>query len=267
MEKKRQVALIYFDTNKILFYAKNFKSALEIPLSSDIISDLEVIDGEKLESVIDNFFLTNNLKELEYESILIFSENTTFDKDLEDGDSKFKYEETQKFLDMVPFEDMFNNSYTIGKKTKIVAVNKVLFEKLRYDFEKNKAYILAAVPMSVLKEINPTIGNNLDLPAIATKYDSIKQFNLVGLSEREMEGEVKNSMGIKKKDLRLFALIVVFIVLLMVLVYMLYTTFFTSKPKPKINNPVIKKSLISPTPIVIASSSSALESTPSAKDK
>lgn len=265
MAKKRQLAVIYIDSNKIQFYARDLKNILEIPLSSDIISDLEIVDTEKLGEIISSFFLSNNLKEQEFDVILVFSPSTTFEKELEEGDSKFKYDETQKFLDMVPFEDMLSNSYKIGKKTKIVAVNKSLYDNLRSNFEKNKAYILLVVPMSVLTESYPSLSSNLDLSFIASKIESIKQFSLIGFNESGLEGEIKNSMGIKKKDRRLYMLIGVLVVLFLVLIYMVYSTFLSPKPKTIKNLPV-KKLLISPTPSPsVATSSSLLESTPSSK--
>lgn len=263
MTKKRQICVIYIDNNKILFYSNELKNTGEIPLSADIISDLEVINADKLGETIDSFFISNSLKESEFNAILVFSQNTSFDKDLEEGDSKFKYDETQKFLDMVPFEDMLNNSYKLGKKTKIVAVNKSLFDNLRIDLEKNKVYISLVVPMTILIEEYPSLSQNLDLSLIASKMESIKQFSLIGFNENGLQGEVKNSMGIKQKDKRLYMLIGLMAFLFLILIYMVYSTFLTTKPKVVKNLPV-RKILISPSPTPLASSSSLLQSSSSA---
>lgn len=269
MKKKRQLAVIYFDSSKILFYSKDLKTDLQIHLSSEVISDLEVVDSDKLSSLIDSFFQNNNLNQMEFDCILVFSPNTTFDKELAEGDSKFKYEETQKFLDIVPFEDTLNNSYNIGKKTRVVAVNKSLFDKLRIDFENNKVFISLVVPMSILTIVYPEFSNNVNLSSIASKLEAIKQYSLVGFSETYLQGEVKTSVGIKRKDIRLFVLLGLLAILFLVLIYMVYTTFLVPKPRPKVPNlPVKTKPLTSPdkTENNLASPSSNI-STPSSSIK
>ena len=266
MAKKRQICTIYVENNKILFYSKDLKTIPEIPISSEIISDLEVINPDKLSQAIDSFFVSNNLKEIEFDAILVFSQNTTFDKELEEGDSKFKYDETQKFLDMVPFEDMLSNSYKLGKKTKIVAINKALFDRLRENFEKNKVFISLVVPMSILIEEYPSLLQNLDLSFIESKIESIKQYSLIGFNESGLQGEVKNSMGIKQKDKRLYMLIGLMAFLFLILIYMVYSTFLTAKPKILKNLPV-RKVLVSPSPTPLATPSSLLQSSSSATSK
>lgn len=262
MVQKRQTAVIYVENNKISFYSKALPSIISLQLPAEAVADLEVVSAEKLATLIDNFFTSNNLKNQEFDSILVFAQNTTFDKDLAEGDSKFRYDENQKFLEIVPFEDTISNSYKLGKKTKIVAVNKSLYEDIRSNFEKNKAFVFLVVPMSVLIETYPNLSTNADLAFIASKIESIKEFSLIGFGGSSLEGEVKNSMGIKKKDRRLIILLAFMGVLFLILLFMVYSTFF-SKPKPVKTMP-IKNVVATPTPTpVIATDSATLDATPS----
>jgi hypothetical protein len=272
---KRHSAVVYVDNNKILFYVKDTKNNLQLDLPADVISDLEVVGRDNFDELIDTFFQTDSLKNIEFDVILVFSQEVTFEKDFADDATKVKYEEIQKFLDMVPFEDVLSNTYKINKKTKVVAVNKVLYDVLHVAFERNKAFIFLVVPMSVLAEINPESANNLDLSAIAARADSIKQYGLIDVNEDKLELEQKNLIGIKKKDIRLSALLGIFALLLVILLILIYTTFL-SPPKTNKKPVVLPRTSITPAvtnktnPLPskageISSPSSLLESTPSSK--
>ena len=113
---KKNFAIILVDTNRLLFYTKGLTNTLQINLNSDTVSDLEISNREKFEHVIDNFFLQTGIKGKEFDITIIFSQKTTFEKELTSTNSKAEFEETQRFLDMVPFEDVLSNSYKVNKK-------------------------------------------------------------------------------------------------------------------------------------------------------
>ncbi|HYM65621.1 MAG TPA: hypothetical protein VES68_04055 [Candidatus Sulfotelmatobacter sp.] len=243
---KRQLAVVYFDVNKILFYGKDTKKNLELDLPTDVVSDLEVVAKDKFDQLIDTFFQTDTLKNVAFDVILVFSQGVSFEKDFTDDTTKVKYEETQKFLDMVPFEDILSNSFKINKKTKVVAVNKGLFDMLHLALERNRAYVVLVLSASVLLETNPELANNLDLGIIATKFEALKQYGLVEINQGGLALEKKNSIGIKKKDVRLYALLGVFVLLLVVLLFLIYTTFL-SPQKIKKTQTVIPNTSVVPT--------------------
>jgi len=272
---KRQLAVAYIDVNKIIFYVKDTRNNLQLDLPSDVVSDLEVVGRDKFDQLIDTFFQTDSLKNIEFDVILIFSQGTTFEKDFEDDATKVKYEEIQKFLDMVPFEDILSNTYKINKKTKSVAVNKVLYDILHQALERNKAYVIMVISVAVLVETNPEFANNLDLALIAARADSLKQYGLTDIVEGGIEREQKNSIGIRRKDVRLYVFLGIFALLFIILLMLIYTTFLSS-PKPNKNPVVLPKASIIPTatkettPIAsgsgeISSPNSLLESTSSSK--
>lgn len=243
---KRQVAVAFVDNNRILFYIKDTKNNLVLNLSSDVVLDLEVISRDKFEQLVDTFFQTDGLKGIEFDVILVFSQGITFEKDFADDTTKVKYEEIQKFLDMVPFEDVLSNTYKINKKTKVVAVNKALYDVLHQAFEKNKAYIFLVVPVAVLVQTNPEFANNLDLALIAARVDSLKQYGLIDVNEGSLEREQKNSIGIKKKDVRLYILLGIFALFFIILLVLMYTTFFSS-PKTNKKPVVLPRASVAPT--------------------
>lgn len=272
---KRQTAVVFVDSNKILFYAKNTKNNLQLDLPSDVVLDLEVVGRDKFDQLIDTFFQTDSLKKIEFDVILVFSQQVTFEKDFEDAAIKVKSEEIQKFLDMVPFEDILSNTYKINKKTKVVAVNKILYDALHMALERNKAYVSLIVPMAVLVETNPEFANNLDLALIAAKLESLKQYGLIDVNEGSLEREQKNSIGIKKKDVRMYILLGIFALFFIILLMLIYITFFSSA-KTNTKPVVLPRILVTPTTTKktipsasesgdISSPSSVLESTSSSK--
>lgn len=271
---KRQLAVVYIDNNKILFYIKDTKNNLVLDLPAEVVSDLEIVRRDKFDQLIDTFFQADSLNNIGFDVILVFSQGTTFEKDFTDDTAKVKYEEIQKFLDMVPFEDTLSNTYKINKKTKVVAVNKVLYDILHLALERNKAYVSLVVPMAILVETNPEFVNNLDLALIAARADSLKQYGLIEISEGGLEREQKNVIGIRKKDVRLYVLLGTFALLFIILLILIYTTFFSSpknnkKPIALPNTPVTTKKTI---PLAsesgeISSPSSLLKSTSSSSIK
>lgn len=241
---KRENAIIFVDSNRILFYTKKATNVLELKLPMDVLVDLEVVNREKLEHLIDNVFTLPEFKNKEFEATIIFSSKSTFEKEIEGANSKEEFEETQKFLDMVPFEDMLSNSYRLNKKTKVVAVNKILYNILKQILEKNRAYALLVLPMTVLASVNPDLKSKIDFAYLEGKLESFKQYSIINLEEIGLGGEVTNSIGIKKKDVRLYVLIAVMAGLFLVLIFMIYSTFLSS-PQPVKRNVAIPKSTTS----------------------
>lgn len=243
--QKKEILAVFIDSNRILFYTKKASNTWQLSLLVDVLCDLEVVNREKLEHLIDAFFQLPNFKGKEFDTTVIFSQKTTFEKELISTNSKAEFEETQKFLDMVPFEEVLSNSYRINKKTKIVAANKILYNTLKQILEKNKAHVLLVLPMTILVTANPELTNKIDFPFIESKLESFKQYSLVDFEEMGLGGEVTNSIGIKKKDVRLYLLIVAMIVLFLVMIVLIYTTFI-AVPK-KVRRPIsIPKTSVMP---------------------
>lgn len=228
---KKINAIIFVERNKILFYYKGSTSTLQLNLGPDVIEDLEIINREKLEHLLNNLFQSPNIKGKEFDVTVIFSQSATFEKDLTNVNSKAEFDETQRFLDMVPFEEILNNSYRINKKTKIVAANKIFYNIIKQILEKNNAEVILVLPMAVLVNAIPDLKNKIDFSLIESKQESLKQYSLIDLVEMGLGGEVTNSIGIKRKDVRLYLLILVMIGLFLILIYMVYATFIALPKK------------------------------------
>jgi hypothetical protein len=264
---KKENAIIFVDANKLLFYTKKVNYTLQLNLPNEAISNLEVVSRERLEYFIDRLFQSPNLRGKEFDVTLIFSQKITFEKELTSTNSKAEFEETQKFLDMVPFEDVLSNEYRVNKKTRVVAANKILYNVLKQVLEKNKSHVSLVLPMTILAVTNPELNSKISFPFIESKNEAFKQYSLLDLEEVGLGGEVPNSIGIKKKDVRMYLLILVMIGLFLVLIVMIYTTFIAVPTKP-VNNQVKSTTNVLPSPTpdaddIPVASSSAQNSTPS----
>ena len=71
---KRQLAVVYVDVDKILFYVKGAKNSLQLNLPSDVVSDLEIIGREKFDELVDTFFQMKSLRDIGFDIILVFSQ-------------------------------------------------------------------------------------------------------------------------------------------------------------------------------------------------
>lgn len=253
---KRQNAIIYLDTNKILFYIKESKLNFQLDITSEMLSDLEIVNKGKFTELIDLFFQKQSITGLEFDGILVFSQHITFEKSFSEDTIKAQYEEIQKFLSLVPFEDVLSNAYKINKKTKVIAINKALFDFIAETFKKNKVYISSAIPVAVLVEVDNEFTKGLNFAVLAAKSASLKQYSIIDLNAN-IELNKKNSIGIKKKDVRLYLLLGVFLLLFLVLIFMIYTTFFPAKSK-------LPKSLKSSVPSVKTAENNNFLASPSA---
>lgn len=228
---KKQIAVVYIDVNKALFYIGYSGAILQLDFPSNVISDLDIVSKEKFEELLGTFIDSNNLKGLGIESILVFSKSSAFEKDFPE-DTKGKEEEIQKFIDIIPFEDVLSKTYKFNKKTKVVAINKILYEAIKDAFEKKKISISLTLPFSILQELNVELENKVDLAFIAEKADSLKQYNLASDYENNAQDGQEKKSGSKKQNLRLYIFIGIFVILLVVLIVLIIST-SSSKPSTK----------------------------------
>lgn len=241
---EKQTIVCYIDKNKALFYQDMDGSMLQMDFPPDIISDQELNGREKLEHLIESFLETNKLGKGNI--IFIYAPDITIEKDFPDEPAGNKNEEIQKFIDMIPFEEVLSKIYKLDKKTKVVAINQEIYDSIKNIFAKKNFLVLGIIPSAVLAETVAELSVNIDLAFIASKIYSLKQYSMV--SEGELSNQnTKEKSGLKKQNIRMYALIIVFVILLFVLIILVITKSF-SKNSSK-NLPVMQPP-ISPAPTV-----------------
>lgn len=254
---KKQTAVVYIDTNKIFFYAGKTGDIFRLDLSLGIVSDMDLVNEEKLLLAIDSFCKTNNLEGTNYETLVVFSMESTFEKEFSD-DIKEDDAQIQQFIEIVPFEETLSKVYKLNKKTKVIVVNKAIYDAIKAALEKKNFSISQLLPYSVLKEVTTDLASNVNLALIASKSDSYKQFSLINATNTSSIHKEKAAED-KKQNKRVFALVGVFFVLLIILVVLIVTTF---SPQPVAKKGAEVLPLLTPTPSIEENSQT---STPSAE--
>jgi len=225
---KKQLLVVYIDSHGAYFYADSLGRVLQLNFPQDVVSDMDIVGREKFENLL-NSFIQTNFKGLDFSVILVFSQNTLFEKEIVPVVGKEIEDLVQEFIGAVPFEEVLSKTYKLNKKTKVAAVNRAFYDLLRNIFEMNKQTITMVLPLPILQIVNPDLANRMDLSLIAQKADSLRQFNMIEAYQGEYTPEQKNTKEPKKINKRLLSLIGVFVFLLLALFVFAYMSLFQQK--------------------------------------
>jgi len=244
---EKQTIVCYIDKNRALFYRDVDDSILQMDFPPGIISDQELTGREKLEHLIESFLETNKLGKGNI--IFIYAPDITIEKDFPDELAENKNEEIQKFIDMIPFEEVLSKIYKLNKKTKVVAINQELYESIKNIFAKLNFLVLGIIPSTVLAETVTELSMNIDLAFIANKIYSLKQYSMVNDEELKNDNTKEKPSLAKKQKVRLYFLLSIFAILLFVLIIILTINLL---PKNSAKNLPVLQPPLSPTPSISA---------------
>ena len=208
----------------------------------DTISDQELTGREKLEHLIESFLETNKLEKGNI--IFIYAPDIAIEKDFPDELAGSKNDEIQKFVDMIPFDEVLSKIYKLDKKTKVVAINQAVYESMKNIFAKKNFLVLGIIPSTVLQETVAELSTNIDLAFIANKIFSLKQYSIVNEGEL-INQNAKEKSGLKKRNIRMYVLVIVFAILLFILIILVTAKLF---PKNSSKDLPVFKPTLSPTP-------------------
>lgn len=236
---KKIMGIFYIEKNKAYYFAENLPSLLMLPFPPDIFSDLEVVSRKKLEGLITAFIESYNIAAIDV--IIILSPSVAFEKDFKVTSDP--QPDIQKFLELVPFEDVVNKQFIAGENTKVVAVNKELLDITTIAFTQRQFNVRGAYPFSFFKLLLPQLTGTIDFNLILTKVDEMQKYNFLKI----VELPPVSILAPPQKKTRLYVLVGVMAFLLLVLFFMIYTTYFARKSFQK----------ILPTPRIVPSASSS----------
>ena len=220
---KRQQAFLYLGRDKFDFYGTGFGNVLTFPFSQITMRDLEILNDIQLQTEIEQFVQQYNIPP---ENItLIFAPTVLFEKDIV---TTSPAEDTQKFLDSVPFENILSSTIPIENGVRVFAANKSFYEILQTTFSKNGSIIETVIPYFVfgqdytmLDALDAQIASNL-----LKRIDSIKKLTMIqpkiDQPQTQDSSEVKNNPNKKQAKIRLYGMIGLFSLLLLILGIMLF---------------------------------------------
>ncbi len=226
-------SILFLDRNRFDYFDGLTGQIISLPFSENIISALDVLSPTEFEKQIKSFVDLNKLNPAGI--VVILSSNVLFEKDIVDVPVEKQTEEVEKFLDVVPFDNIATKLIPLQKGVRISAVNKDLCNAIATGFEKCGFKIESFVPY---EELQPEIMQMaaLDGPTLTVimkKIDSIKNFSFafdmkipVGTKPKPQSGTTQTTSGkmINNSEppnkIRIIALGVVFGILIIVLVFM-----------------------------------------------
>lgn len=218
--------ILYLGKNSLALYSEKTKSIFQLNFRPEVIKDLEIINRDQLNLNIKSFVDSNKI--IPSALIMIVSHSMFFEKDFPPLSKEQQVNETQKFLDNIPFDVIASQAIGDEKTYKIVAANGHFIETVRKAFEILGFAINIAIPAIAFGNIGEEL-NQITIKIIFSKYPSLKQYNLLkdtstikslpsqqeGEEEKHEEKNNKNN----KKNLIAIGIFVLLIVILSIIVF------------------------------------------------
>lgn len=229
----------YVEPNRLSLVGNNAVS-LVIPLASDLVSDLEMVDREKLIAFVGQLLQANSI--LPGSVTFLLAPENLFEQDLSAVAPKDVDTFVQKFTDSVPFETVASKRISVEGKLRLVAANKDIIDGIEKAFEKKGFTTSSFVPYTVIQATIPELAQSVDPGIIFSKLDSFRQYSFTEDIVKPTNFEKKTGL----KGRRDMILLGVFGVLMVILVFMVLFNFvFVQKPAPVVqpttnqNKPVV----------------------------
>lgn len=255
MDTKKQQAILYIEANRAFFYPGPAGAMLQLAFPLDVVSDLEVLNSQKLMALVTAFFQSQKI--LPSEIVFVFAQAMTFEKEFPLEEKK---ETIQEFLDFIPFDDVISKIISTGKKTKAIAINGQLFTIIRQGCEKANSTVVGVVAYSQLLGLMPELSQKVNIQLMLSHFDNCRQLSLIANTPQPTAPLINKQISASAKDKkRTYILLGIFGGLLIVLVIMVINTL--NAPSPKLQQtstpqslPTVRPSVIntpvSPSPVV-----------------
>ena len=223
--------ILYLANNGLAVYDEKTKAIFQLNFRPEVVKDLEIINLQQLNLNIKSFVDSNKI--IPSALIMIVSHKMFFEKDFPPLSKEQQVNETQKFLDNIPFEVIASTAFGSEKDYKIVAANGHFIEDIRKAFETLGFAINIALPAIAFGNIGEEL-NQVTIKIIFSKYPALKQYNLLkdtstikSLPSQQAEGakhEEKNNEKNNKKNLIAIGIFVLLIIVLFVIVFIVLSS-------------------------------------------
>jgi hypothetical protein len=264
---KIKEAVILIDTTKLEVFDTASKKVYQFPFPQNSIADFEVVNVNALTDQLINFFRQNKFSFTEY--VIILGTSTLFQKDfsLQPTSSSPQNQGTkaqadpikqmtvadlqvqkQRFLDLVPFQNVISTEMPINKGSKVIAGNKEICEVAQASVMP-QANLKAIFPMTIFVS-NSQQASSLtpDIARKALKVESLKQYNMYNRTDHPRISNNNQTGFIKKQKKQDIMLVGIFAVLLLVLGVLLVPMFLPHKKAPSQPQVLVTQPSPSPSP-------------------
>ncbi|OGG03580.1 hypothetical protein A2W14_03315 [Candidatus Gottesmanbacteria bacterium RBG_16_37_8] len=228
---EKKMGIVLLDMDGLDYFDLSQKKVFPFNFSLKLISDLEIINRNELETQM--FLFINYYKIQPVPLIILLTADVCFELPITESNETNFENIVNNFLVSIPFEETAHKIYKQPKGYLLVAANKDLIDIFKYIFTKMGFTMEAVVPSSIVG-INVKTIDAAAAEFIMAKFNQLKDQSLISaeVRVREKKVEEKNIGGVK----RVFLLISLFLILLSFLLYLLYLQSSSSKKTPPQSN-------------------------------
>lgn len=220
MNKKISVFSCFcINRGSIVFYSPDLLDLTTIPLTAEIMQDLDIVNEAALERVIKNWMRQSQI--VPKTTAVYFVEETFFFTDLASIPATTQEPEVVAFTEAVPFDHVITKVFPIGSGARVVAINKDLLIPILSVLEKSGFTVLSVSP-------DFAVGITKEAPftkEVAQKsllnQDLITIYNFLDEAQVESKLQLDESFLAVKFDKKLIAMIISFAVLVGILIALL----------------------------------------------
>lgn len=220
--QKKELAVLYIDRNQAMFYMDGMAAAIPIVFPPGTISDLEVLNREKLTAMLQAFIEINSITPKNI--IMVLAKSITFEKDIPLENEAQTLEEMQKFLDVIPFEQVISSGFRLSKSIKLLAANKDFCDSFRRSLMSQNFSVIALIPGTIIQETMSEFANEMNVPLLLKRIEMIKQYNL--LTQQEITTPTEKKAEEKKYSRHLIIMVIISTFVVCLLLYVIGHTIF-----------------------------------------
>jgi hypothetical protein len=232
---------------------------LSLKFSSDLVTNLEIVNASGLSALIRQFIEANKIKP--GNAVFILSENVYFEKNYP-GPALPAQKEMDDFVDSIPLSAVSSKIFHLGNEFKQIIINRDFYESLRRGFEELGFKVTAIVPWFAMGPTTSAEFTADTCRVIYKKMDQIISDSIIGASDEEETLHHKEQAYLEKHKDFVIVLSLIFIIMAGVVAFITIR-----RPAKKIVTitPTVSDSerptpspVVEPTPMPIATPSAAL---------
>jgi hypothetical protein len=180
MKKTVQPTIINIDRDKLSLCAPYHLEPLSVQFTPEMISDLEIVGKQELNTALRNFIDQNKIKPGQL--VIIVSQGVYFEKNY-NGPNPPTPEEVDSFIETIPFTTVSSKLFRVISGFKQVVINREYYEILKETFEQMGFQVIAVVPGFALGQ-NAIAGFSAETcRVIYKKIDQIIADSMIGAKD------------------------------------------------------------------------------------
>lgn len=213
-------SILLISRDHLCFYGAGSEEVVDLPLSTEIVNDLEIISQKSLVRVVQSWL--EQYKIVPQQSVLLLDDSVLFHQKLDTLPDPADNEAEKKFLSIIPFRNVLLKTFPMKDGAYILAINQGFLRPVIEAFEQVGFSIVSVSPAFIFginlseKKLNKDLGQRM-----LGSLELLLQYNFLSQEEVEAKLTAPQTFLSVNFDKKLIMLIIVFIVLIGILVVLL----------------------------------------------